>query len=347
MKNLKFAFLGLCLIGAINFSAFAQGTGSLYVNIVKADSMTNINSGMVYLYGYNAIQDHRTFYDTTSIKAGANTYFPSIDTGEYFVLVKPDLDGYPDYVSTYADSSVFWQDADVKTIDLFTNQIVVYVQRAPEPGTGNAVIRGKVVEGNIDREITGKTTGAGDPFDGVDVTLIKKPANTRVGHDISDTAGEFKGEFSFDNVDTGDYYIYVNVPGIPVDPTFTIAITSNNDTIENIIATVDSVNGVTFKYGTTAIPPVIDKEENLLSIYPNPFNNSAQITYTVAERSNVELAIYDITGSKVAELVNATRAKGQYHLNFEPDKYQLSAGVYLLKLSVGDSVYSQRLIRND
>jgi len=46
--------------------------------------------------------------------------------------------------------------------------------------------------------------------------------------------------------------------------------------------------------------------------YPNPFNPVTVIKFSVSERSNVVLKIYDILGSEVAALIKQEMKSGNY-----------------------------------
>jgi len=72
--------------------------------------------------------------------------------------------------------------------------------------------------------------------------------------------------------------------------------------------------------------------EYLLSAnYPNPFNPSTQIKYSLAQDADVTLKVYDMLGKEVAELVNETQTAGSYEINFNAEN--LSSGVYVYRIS--------------
>jgi hypothetical protein len=64
-----------------------------------------------------------------------------------------------------------------------------------------------------------------------------------------------------------------------------------------------------------------------LSIYPNPFNPAATLTYSLANATNVKLAIYDICGRLIALPVNGGRDPGLHTVTF--DGSELPSGVYI------------------
>lgn len=80
----------------------------------------------------------------------------------------------------------------------------------------------------------------------------------------------------------------------------------------------------------------------LLQNFPNPFNPSTQITFSLPERSNVVLKIFDILGKEVATLVNEQKSAGTYNVNFDASK--LSSGVYIYTLQAGNFMESYKML---
>lgn len=76
--------------------------------------------------------------------------------------------------------------------------------------------------------------------------------------------------------------------------------------------------------------------------YPNPFNPSTQISYSIAKSSTVDLRVYDILGREVAKLVNETQSEGNYTINFEAGN--LSSGIYIYTLNTNDFSSSKKMV---
>lgn len=73
-------------------------------------------------------------------------------------------------------------------------------------------------------------------------------------------------------------------------------------------------------------PPSFELEQN----FPNPFNPSTTIRYSIASTSSVALQIYSITGELVTTLVNQSQDAGIYQVQFvDPG---MSSGVYIYRL---------------
>ncbi len=68
----------------------------------------------------------------------------------------------------------------------------------------------------------------------------------------------------------------------------------------------------------------------LLNNYPNPFNPTTVIKYSLPEISYVKVEIYNILGERVAELVNGSKQAGYEKINWNAGN--LPSGVYLIKM---------------
>ncbi len=80
----------------------------------------------------------------------------------------------------------------------------------------------------------------------------------------------------------------------------------------------------------------------LNSIYPNPFNPVTTISYSVPVTSQISVAIYDISGNHVADLVNGTQQYGDY--NVEWNASDMASGIYIVRMVTPVNVESQKII---
>lgn len=62
--------------------------------------------------------------------------------------------------------------------------------------------------------------------------------------------------------------------------------------------------------------------------YPNPFNSQTLITYSLKEKTNVSLIVYNILGREIARLTEANQTAGDYRVQFNPNEFKLSSGIY-------------------
>ena len=76
--------------------------------------------------------------------------------------------------------------------------------------------------------------------------------------------------------------------------------------------------------------------------YPNTFNPVTSFNYTIEKDGMVHVAIYDISGRLVAEIVNGYRSAGSYPAVW--DAQELSSGVYLVNMIAGDYSTVQKIM---
>jgi hypothetical protein len=75
---------------------------------------------------------------------------------------------------------------------------------------------------------------------------------------------------------------------------------------------------------------------------PNPFNPSTRLTFFVPEAAQVRLAVYDVTGRRIAELVNGSVDAGEHTIEW--DAKRLASGIYFARLETGDATLVKRLV---
>lgn len=76
--------------------------------------------------------------------------------------------------------------------------------------------------------------------------------------------------------------------------------------------------------------------------FPNPFNPSTKISFSIPNASNVKLGIYDISGREVAVLVNSDLTKGVHQ--FEWNASQFASGTYFYKIQAAGFVQTKKML---
>lgn len=134
---------------------------------------------------------------------------------------------------------------------------------------------------------------------------------------------------------------------------------SSLPTIENLL--VGDLSGVSM-FGTVyfddisitpsittdiAESPTIPTELVLQQNFPNPFNPSTQISYSLSNAAEVKLTIFNVEGRKVRTLVNEFQTAGRKSIgwNGQDDRHAtVSSGVYFLQLSAGAFRETKKMI---
>ena len=80
----------------------------------------------------------------------------------------------------------------------------------------------------------------------------------------------------------------------------------------------------------------------LLTSYPNPFNPTATIRYSIPQRAIVKLEVFDDVGRTVATLVDEKKDAGEYSVQFDARK--LGSGIYVCRLIAGSNLLTNKLV---
>jgi hypothetical protein len=85
----------------------------------------------------------------------------------------------------------------------------------------------------------------------------------------------------------------------------------------------------------------------LKGIYPNPFNPSTTISYSLAKAGDVNIRIFNSRGQLVRNYQQGLQNAGNYNLiwNGQDDNGQnMSSGVYFFRMQAGDKVFSSKAV---
>ncbi len=83
------------------------------------------------------------------------------------------------------------------------------------------------------------------------------------------------------------------------------------------------------------------------SNYPNPFNPTTTIEYSVPETGNVSIDIYNILGQRVDTLINSEHSKGTHTIQWDgvdDNQNALSSGIYFYKVSQNGKSVTKKIV---
>ena len=120
-------------------------------------------------------------------------------------------------------------------------------------------------------------------------------------------------------------------------------------TVENVVVNADQTTTVNFNIvgvGTDdeVIPATLTA---LLGNYPNPFNPSTTISYSVKDPSPVKLVIYNVKGQKVKTLIDNNQTNGNYKIvwNGKDDNNKaVASGVYYYRMTAGKYLSTKKML---
>ena len=109
----------------------------------------------------------------------------------------------------------------------------------------------------------------------------------------------------------------------------------------------EGYTGTSENFSIRGVVTVEDEEAfsrsfNLYPNYPNPFNPSTTISFTLSNASQVSLLIYDIHGREVESLIEGIQPAGSHSIEWNASN--LASGVYFYRLTVGDFIQTRKMI---
>jgi plastocyanin len=92
------------------------------------------------------------------------------------------------------------------------------------------------------------------------------------------------------------------------------------------------------KTSTNNVPSSFNLEQN----FPNPFNPSTQISFSLPQKSHVTLKIYNAIGQEIKTLVDGETDAGIHEIEFNGSN--LASGIYFYRLSTPSFIDTKRLV---
>ena len=104
--------------------------------------------------------------------------------------------------------------------------------------------------------------------------------------------------------------------------------------IENVVFTTKYI---------TATEEEIEQKDEVLKIFPNPFEDKTNLLFYLKEPHNeVQLEVLDVLGNRIALLLETKMQGGFYE--FPVDGKRLGKGIFIARLTVNEQVYAKRII---
>lgn len=91
----------------------------------------------------------------------------------------------------------------------------------------------------------------------------------------------------------------------------------------------------------------LPKDFALDPVFPNPFNPTCEIPFSLPEASDVSIEIYDLTGRQVAKLVDSEFSAGRHNVKWhgvDETGREMPGGLYLCRMTAGSFVETRRML---
>jgi len=91
----------------------------------------------------------------------------------------------------------------------------------------------------------------------------------------------------------------------------------------------------------------LPKNFSIAQNFPNPFNPSTTIEYTVPKQSDISIKIYNLLGQEIRTLVNGSKAQGRYSVTWDGKDNAgraVSTGIYFYRLNAPNFVETRKMV---
>lgn len=280
----------------------------------------------VYLVWHDPSTQSLFALDTVTTDANGNYAFCKFPEDTLYVKAAPQLPTYPNFLPTYSDTAVFWNNAEAWLKGGAPHVVDFEVRSGTNPG-GPGFIGGLISQG------ANKTSGVGDPVPDVTVFIREQSSGDYYGYTTTDN----DGYFSFSNLPLGQYEIAVDDPGVDEDNVPSLNLTSQAPSVDSLDFRLHST------YLELFVPTSVISAAGVVAvqIMPNPSNESAYMLLELPAEMPVSVEIWDVQGKQLAQVLRETVGTGR-HLYALPE---LGAGIYFVKANVGGEMIVRRMVR--
>ncbi len=272
---------------------------------------------------------------------GDTTYVSGLTGGDHVCIMNPiaadiNNDGKDEiYASNYYTGNV-WQfvDTDGSPTNMLESEcsIISDTTGATNIGATFGAAAGDFDGNGVDEVYFGGTVGEkGD--------IIRYDGQSWFGWNTDTTAGGFVAKMDVADLDAdGNLEIVTAHQSVPEE-----------DNAHNWLIRVSEFGDSTLARSTSIkeYNVITPEDYKLKQAYPNPFNPTTNIEYSLPMKKEISLIVYDILGHKVAELVNnKLQNAGSYKVLWDGKdlngKY-VSSGIYLYSLEFGNYSKTKRV----
>jgi hypothetical protein len=135
--------------------------------------------------------------------------------------------------------------------------------------------------------------------------------------------------YGYDRTDNGRSWDYNGTEWVPFNETYFI-----RATVQTLVTSIEI---------DSRVPDNFEVHPN----YPNPFNSSTVISYSLPVSMDVSLIMYNVSGEAVAELVNSYQSAGSYKVTWngkDNSGREAGSGIYFCRIRAGNNLFTHKML---
>ena len=285
-----------------------------------------LDVGQAQVMERNVLNDSLSVYAEQPLGAGATYSFLNIPAGVFYIkgIVDPSSMYHGNYLPTYYNSALFWYDADpvnqCDTSQVYRDIHLIQVDSL----TGMHELKGLVVNPN----------GNNEPI--ADLDLLLGDENGKI---VQARTTDIDGNFIFENLNSGNYEIYVDLINSAIDNSNPPIVEVNENTLVQAYLYDDSLT----------VETLVDvKPESIpgsfISVYPNPTNNNFWLSINAEKISICSAKLFNPYGQIIYSLFeNKQLVTGE---NIELINLEnMQAGIYFLEINIQGTRKVKKIVK--
>lgn len=83
---------------------------------------------------------------------------------------------------------------------------------------------------------------------------------------------------------------------------------------------------------------------NSVSVFPNPFKNSTNVSFVLAQQSMVSVVVYDMLGRELKTLHNGSTTSGLHQIEFNTNELSTKSAGYIIRVMIDGKSYTKQVI---
>ncbi len=323
-----------CTMNSNVFIGFNSAATDMFGRVKLSSPVQPIDDGTLYVFKHQPGSSILDSVGSVIINFAGEYYMNMVPAGDYLLKAVPNPVTFPTSVDTYYGDHFQWDSAQVfhhGCLQTDTADINVIVQIG---NGGSGIISGTITQGP---GFGNRMMVPGDPIPGVGVNLGRKPG----GQSQMRTTTNAAGQFTFTGVPIGDYWIFADIPNLPMDSTREVSITpvdtvslNNNYKVDSTQIYIENLIGVLELSQTQA---------NSVVVFPNPVNDVFSVKFDLMKNERVTLEIYNSVGQVVFSKQESA-VIGKNTISLTDATQYLSTGSYQIKISSSTKTLNQKFI---
>lgn len=286
-----------------------DSTSNSYTGIVYLQNQVTADAGIVRLMEFDSMSSGVINVATTTINGSDGSYtFDPVSPGSYYIQAELDNNSayYMQYLPTYHLSSLYWTSAQIVWPNGGASYDVFMIASDSNSYYGPGQISGSI------NQITD------DYVEDMEVLLLDAYNNP-----LTYTRTDQYGQFSFNDLEYGSYYLHIEFPGITCDQ-IELTLDANNPS-QNVSIFIENGN---------AFVGIIEEEVMISGeLYPNPVVENVRLKLESKTSQIISITIINQLG----QLMKTTLKSLHQGVNtLEINSKELPAGMYYLQI-LGDN----------